>query len=134
MAASQRTDAPSQHPLSTNQKGTFCHEALLHAPFGSLLFAGLRWQPVWLPFTAYATALIAARLLFGQLPDRLVGAEVALPFVLVEAAGLLFMGMAVSAALATVGAALTGFGHALVFPGFGTEAVRHAHGDLHSVS
>src|SRR6516165_7015172 len=55
-------------------------------------------------------------------------------FVLVEAAGLLFMGMAVSAALATVGAALTGFGHALVFPGFGTEAVRHAHGDLHSMS
>ncbi|MER9427172.1 MFS transporter [Mesorhizobium sp. M0482] len=39
--------------------------------FGALLFAERGWQPVWLPFTTYAASLIAARLCFGHLPDRL---------------------------------------------------------------
>ncbi len=94
--------------------------------FGALLFSARGWQPVWLAFTAYATALIVARLLFGHLPDRHGGARVALVCVLIEAAGLVLMGAAASAAVATVGAALTGFGYALVFPGFGVEAVRRA--------
>ncbi len=92
--------------------------------FSSLLFVARGWQPVWLAFTAYAAALIAARVLLGHLPDRLGGAKVALLSVTVEAAGLALMGMASTVTVAAVGAALTGIGYALVFPGFGVEAVR----------
>nr|WP_244625626.1 arabinose transporter [Methylobacterium mesophilicum] len=94
--------------------------------FGALLFSAHGWRPVWLAFTAYAVALIVARLVFGHLPDRLGGARVALVCVLIEAAGLVLMGIAPTVTLAAAGAALTGFGYALVFPGFGVEAVRRA--------
>lgn len=96
------------------------------AAFGSLLFAEHGWVPVWLAFSAYAVALIVARLLFGHLPDRLGGARVALLFVPVEAVGLIAMWAATSGWLAAVGAALTGFGYSLVFPALGVEAVRRA--------
>jgi hypothetical protein len=56
--------------------------------FSALLFADRGWLPVWLPFSAFATSLIVARVLFGKLPDRLGGARVALVTVFVEAAGL----------------------------------------------
>jgi MFS family permease len=94
--------------------------------FGSLLFSLKGWHPVWLAFTAYAVALVIARLMFGHLPDRMGGAKVALICVFVEASGLALMGLASSAGMAAIGAALTGFGYALVFPGLGVEAVRRA--------
>jgi MFS family permease len=94
--------------------------------FASLLFAIRGWTPLWLAFSSYAVALIAARLLLGHLPDRMGGAKVALICVLVEAAGLTLMALASSAITAAIGAALTGFGYALVFPGLGVEAVRRA--------
>ncbi|HVI35431.1 MAG TPA: MFS transporter, partial [Gaiellales bacterium] len=53
--------------------------------FGSLLFAERGWSPVWLVFSAFAAALIVARVLCGHLPDRLGGAKVALTCALVEA-------------------------------------------------
>lgn len=79
---------------------------------------------MWLPFTIYAVALIVARLLFGHLPDKVGGAKVAVWCVLIETAGLALLGLGATATLAAVGAALTGFGYALVFPGLGVEAVR----------
>jgi MFS family permease len=94
--------------------------------FSSLLFVEHGWTPVWLPFTAYAVALILARLLFGHLPDRIGGAQVALISVLVETTGLTLMWLAPSALVAATGAALTGFGYSLVFPGLGVEAIRLA--------
>jgi MFS family permease len=94
--------------------------------FSSLLFVAQSWQPVWLAFTAYAVALIIARILFGHLPDRIDGAKVALVCLLIETGGLLLIGLAPSAGLAAAGAALAGFGYALVFPGLGVEAVRRA--------
>jgi MFS family permease len=94
--------------------------------FSSLLFVAQSWQPVWLAFTAYAVALIVARILFGHLPDRIGGAKVALVCLLIETGGLLLIGLAPSAGLAAAGAALAGFGYALVFPGLGVEAVRRA--------
>lgn len=94
--------------------------------FSALLFSARHWEPVWLAFTAYAVALIAARLLFGHLPDRHGGAKVALVCVVIEVAGLGLIGLATSVTVAAVGAALTGLGYALVFPGFGVEAVRRA--------
>jgi predicted MFS family arabinose efflux permease len=79
-----------------------------------------------LAFTAYAAALIAARLLFGHLPDKLGGALVASIFALVEAAGLGLIWLAPGLSTAVLGAVLTGFGYSLVYPGFGAEAVRAA--------
>jgi MFS family permease len=94
--------------------------------FSALLFAARGWEPLWLAFSAFATALIAARFLFGHMPDRLGGAAVALACVLLEAAGLALIGLAPGRALAAAGAALAGFGYSLVYPGFGVEAVRRA--------
>lgn len=94
--------------------------------FGSLLFAERGWSPVWLAFSAFAAALIAARVVGGHLPDRLGGATVALVCALIEAAGLALIGLAPNRALATAGAALAGFGYSLVYPGLGIEAARRA--------
>jgi MFS family permease len=94
--------------------------------FGSLLFAQRGWSPVWLTFTAYAVSLIAARIIFGHLPDRLGGAKVALVSVLIEVVGLALIRQASGPLVAAAGAAFTGFGYALVYPGLGVEAVRRA--------
>jgi MFS family permease len=94
--------------------------------FSSLLSAERGWNPLWLTFSAFAIALVAARLFFGHVPDKLGGAKVALVCVFVEAAGLALMGFASGPVLAAVGAALTGFGYSLVYPGLGVEAVRRA--------
>jgi MFS family permease len=94
--------------------------------FSALLFADRGWLPVWLPFSAFATSLIVARVLFGKLPDRLGGARVALVTVFVEAAGLALIWWGQSEIWAAVGAVLTGIGYSLVYPGFGVEAVRRA--------
>ena len=57
--------------------------------FSSLLATERGWSPVWLTFTAFAFALVVARLFFGHVPDLgLGGAKVALVCVLIEAAGL----------------------------------------------
>ncbi|MCW2239841.1 arabinose transporter [Azospirillum canadense] len=94
--------------------------------FIALLFVDRGWSPAWLAFSAFAVAFIVARVLFGHLPDRLGGAQVALVSVLIEATGQALIWLAPRPGLALVGAALTGFGYSLVYPGFGVEAVRHA--------
>jgi predicted MFS family arabinose efflux permease len=94
--------------------------------FGSLLYSDHGWHPVWLAFTAFGAALIAARLVCGHLPDNFGGARIALLFVVVQAVGLLLMGLAQSNVLTFAGAALAGFGYSLVYPGFGVEAVRNS--------
>ena len=71
-------------------------------------------------------AFIGARLFFGHLPDKIGGAKVALVCVIIEAAGQLLIWGADTAVMAYIGAALTGFGYSLAFPGFGVEAVRRA--------
>jgi MFS family permease len=94
--------------------------------FSSLLATERGWNPVWLTFTAFALALVAARLFFGHLPDRLGGAKVALACVVIEAMGLALLWLSPGPAIATLGGALTGFGYSLVYPGLGAEAVRRA--------
>jgi MFS family permease len=93
--------------------------------FSALLFVERGWAP-WVPFTAFASAFIVTRLLLGHLADRFGGARVALICVLVETAGLALMWLAPSFALTLTGAAVTGLGYALVYPGLGVEAVRLA--------
>ncbi|HKU94867.1 MAG TPA: arabinose transporter [Vineibacter sp.] len=94
--------------------------------FIALLFAQRAWGDASLAFTAFGVAFIGARLLFGHLPDRLGGARVALVCVLIEAVGQFLIWGAEQTPLAYAGAALTGFGYSLAFPGFGVEAVRRA--------
>lgn len=94
--------------------------------FSSLLATERGWTPVWLSFTAFAFALVAARLFFGHVPDKIGGAKVALGSVIIEAAGLALIWIAPGPVVAAVGAAFTGFGYALVYPGLGVEAVRRA--------
>ena len=94
--------------------------------FSSLLSAERGWNPVWISFSAFAIALVAARLFLGHTPDRLGGAKVALVCVFIEVAGLALIWAASNPVLAAAGAALTGFGYSLVYPGLGVEAVRRA--------
>ncbi len=94
--------------------------------FSSLLSVERSWTPVWLLFSAFAGALVVARLFFGHLPDRLGGARVALFSAAVEAIGMALIWSAPNRFVAVTGALLTGFGYALVYPGLGVEAVRRA--------
>ncbi len=91
-----------------------------------LLFAQHGWGQAWLAFTVLSIAFMAGRLIFGHLPDRIGGARVALVCVLIEAAGQALIWLAPWSTLALFGAAVTGFGYSLVYPGFGVEAVRRA--------
>jgi MFS family permease len=94
--------------------------------FSSLLSAERGWSPLWLVFTCFAVSLVAARFLFGHLPDQLGGARVALVCVFIQAGGLALIWLAPDRAFAVAGAALTGFGYSLVYPGLGVEAVGRA--------
>jgi MFS family permease len=92
--------------------------------FAALLFAGRGWAHGWLAYTVYAVAFIVARVFFSHAADRFGGAKVALICVVIETAGQALMWLAIRSELALLGAALTGFGFSLVYPGFGVEAVR----------
>lgn len=94
--------------------------------FIALLFAARDWGNASLAFTAFGLAFIVARLFFGHLPDKLGGARVALVCVLIEAVGQLLIWGAQTPVMAYAGAALTGLGYSLAFPGFGVEAVRRS--------
>ena len=94
--------------------------------FIALLFAAKHWGDASLAFSAFGLAFIVARIFFGHLPDKVGGAQVALVSVAIEAVGQLLIWGADTAAIAYLGAALTGFGYSLAFPGFGVEAVRRA--------
>lgn len=94
--------------------------------FSVLLFVQRGWQPAWLSFTAFAAALMVARVFFGPLPDRLGGARTAVIFVTIHSLGMALVWAAPAAWLAFAGTALAGFGYALIYPGFGMEAVARA--------
>ena len=92
--------------------------------FVALLFASRGWDNGWMAYSAYAAAFILARVFFGHAADAIGGAKVALVFVVIEAIGQALIWRAIRPEMALAGAALTGFGFSLVYPGFGIEAVR----------
>ncbi|PDS63101.1 arabinose transporter [Rhizobium anhuiense] len=94
--------------------------------FSTLLFVSREWDSGWLAVTSFATALVVGRIALGHVPDRFGGPATALIFALVEASGLLTMGVASHPVAALIGAGLVGFGYSLVFPGFGIAVVRAA--------
>jgi MFS family permease len=93
--------------------------------FSALLFVARGWA-AWPAFSVFAAGFILTRIVLGHVTDRFGGAKVALHCAIVEAAGLALIWLSSWFAPALVGAALTGMGYALVYPGFGVEAVRRA--------
>src|SRR5262249_21352112 len=79
-----------------------------------------------LAFSLLSVSFIAGRVVFGHLPDRIGGAKVALVCILIEAVGQVLIWLAPWSLLAMLGAAITGIGYSLVYPGFGVEPGRAA--------
>ena len=94
--------------------------------FVVILFAQNGWEQAWLAFTLLSSFFMLGRIFLGHLPDRMGGAKIALVCLVIEAAGQACIWLAPSSILAFVGAALTGLGYSLVYPGLGVEAVRAA--------
>ncbi|EIK93706.1 major facilitator superfamily transporter [Pseudomonas sp. M47T1] len=93
------------------------------ATFITLYYASHQWGNAALSLTLFGACFIIARLLFGNLINRIGGFRVAIGCMTVETVGLLLLWLAPSAELAMAGAALSGFGFSLVFPALGVEAV-----------
>ncbi|MEI6950558.1 arabinose transporter [Paraflavisolibacter sp. H34] len=94
--------------------------------FVVLLFTRQGWPMGWLAVTTFAVAFVIARLFLSHLADAVGGGKVAFVSALVEALGLAVIWLAPGPAVAFAGAAVTGLGYSLVYPGFGVEAVRRA--------
>ncbi|WP_251961733.1 MFS transporter [Pseudomonas sp. Marseille-Q5299] len=93
------------------------------ATFITLYYASRGWANAALTLSLFGASFICARLLFGNLINRIGGFRVAIVCLSVETLGLLMLWLAPSAELALTGAALSGFGFSLVFPALGVEAV-----------
>ena len=93
------------------------------ATFITLYYATNNWENAVLCLSLFGASFIGARLLFGNLINRIGGFRVAIACLRVETLGLLLLWLAPNPELALAGAALSGFGFSLVFPALGVEAV-----------
>ena len=93
------------------------------ATFITLYYAPQHWENAVLCLSLFGASFIGARLLFGNMINRLGGFRVAIACLSVETVGLLLLWLAPNPQLALAGAALSGFGFSLVFPALGVEAV-----------
>ena len=93
------------------------------ATFITLYYATNHWENAVLCLSLFGASFIGARLLFGNLLNRIGGFKVAIVCLSVETLGLLLLWLAPNPELALAGAALSGFGFSLVFPALGVEAV-----------
>ncbi|TCK42700.1 putative MFS family arabinose efflux permease [Paraburkholderia sp. BL8N3] len=93
------------------------------ATFITLFYAAHHWPNAALSLTVFGTLFVGARLLFANTIKTYGGFRVAIVSFAFECAGLLLLWLAPDPAFALAGAALTGFGFALVFPALGVEAV-----------
>ncbi|PUA20598.1 MFS transporter [Glaciimonas sp. PCH181] len=94
------------------------------ATFITLFYASHHWPNAAFALTLFGGFFVGARLLFASMIGRFGGFRVAVACFAVEALGLLLLGFSTASWVALSGAALTGFGFALVFPALGVEAVR----------
>ncbi|MBN3787724.1 MFS transporter [Burkholderia sp. Ac-20353] len=93
------------------------------ATFVTLYYAARHWPNAALSLTVFGTLFIGARLLFANMIKTYGGFRVAIVSFAFEASGLLLLWLAPAPHVALAGAALTGFGFALIFPALGVEAV-----------
>jgi MFS family permease len=93
------------------------------ATFITLFYAARHWPNAALSLTLFGTMFIGARLLFANTIQTYGGFRVAIASFICEGVGLLLLWLAPVPHVALAGAALTGFGFALVFPALGVEAV-----------
>ncbi|WP_218723689.1 MFS transporter [Pseudomonas bubulae] len=93
------------------------------ATFITFYYATNHWENAALCLSLFGASFISARLLFGNLINRIGGFRVAIACLSVETLGLLLLWLAPNPELALAGAALSGFGFSLVFPALGVEAV-----------
>ncbi|SIT42826.1 putative transporter [Paraburkholderia ribeironis] len=93
------------------------------ATFITLFYAAKNWPNAALSLTVFGTLFIGARLLFANTIKTYGGFRVAIASFSFECVGLLMLWLAPAPHIALAGAALTGFGFALVFPALGVEAV-----------
>jgi len=93
------------------------------ATFITLFYAARHWPNAALSLTVFGTLFVGSRLLFANTIKTYGGFRVAIASFSFECVGLLMLWLAPAPHFALAGAALTGFGFALVFPALGVEAV-----------
>jgi MFS family permease len=93
------------------------------ATFITLFYAARNWPHAALSLTVFGTMFVGSRLLFANTIKTYGGFRVAIASFSFECVGLLLLWLAPEPHVALAGAALTGFGFALVFPALGVEAV-----------
>jgi MFS family permease len=93
------------------------------ATFITLFYAARHWPNAALSLTVFGTLFVGSRLLFANTIKTYGGFRVAIASFSFECVGLLMLWLAPEPHFALAGAALTGFGFALVFPALGVEAV-----------
>ncbi|HTI18824.1 MAG TPA: MFS transporter [Trinickia sp.] len=93
------------------------------ATFIALYYASRGWHDAALALTLFGTLFVASRLLFVNSIKTYGGFRVAMVSLVVECVGLVLLWRAQVPHAALIGAGLTGFGFALVFPSLGVEAV-----------
>ncbi|KFL51247.1 MFS transporter [Burkholderia pyrrocinia] len=93
------------------------------ATFVTLYYAARHWPNAALSLTVFGTLFVGARLLFANTIKTYGGFRVAIVSFAFECSGLVLLWLAPVPHVALVGAALTGFGFALIFPALGVEAV-----------
>jgi MFS family permease len=92
--------------------------------FSVVLFIERAWTPSWAALTAFSFALVASRIFFGSLPDRIGGTRAAWLSLIVLAAGMVGMAVPGGAWIGLVGALVSGLGYAVVYPALTREAVQ----------
>lgn len=94
--------------------------------FLALYYAHNHWSGAGFAVTLFGLVFVFVRLAFGKQINARGGAEIAALSLVVEAAGLAFMGFVHTPTAALLGSALTGAGFSLLFPSLGTLAVNRA--------
>ena len=75
-------------------------------------------------FTAFAASLVASRLVIGGLPDRLGPRRVAVVAAILEAAGLVVIGLAETLPVALIGAVVMGWAFSVLYPSLSLIVLR----------